>query len=280
MLARIILRFILAFLILICLSAVCLYYSQSFFIEIEYRRNFAEVLLISIVVITGTLLAYRILQRRIAFKSLVVQGFVCVLIDFSIVALITVSTVGFYISKELLWHVIGVSTFCFFIPFAFNVVDMKLRLPAKEMILDKKHTVQRVVAVTTFKKITAILLTIFILAIVSGNLLRFYASIFFERSYLAPFYESFILSLAFITATFILHFLIFYIYLRKYIDIYLQGLGCVLLELLLILVLMLPAFGIIFSSLLMHFCCIASVCYFMPFTYSAFKKALGVTTNK
>ena len=124
------------------------------------------------------------------------------------------------------------------------------------------------------KNIISFLSTIIILTLISGCAVSIYTNWFYDPLYRDTLLNYFFIAFIFVTVVFLAQHLVFKIYFKnKIVSTFLQGLTCTFIEILLIFLVTLPVFGIEPRSLLLHFWCIASVCFFIPFLYNAIKVA-------
>ncbi|MEO6630353.1 MAG: hypothetical protein ABIN13_01485 [Mucilaginibacter sp.] len=129
MLLKKIVAFIVLVLVLAALSAIDLYYSNNLFIDPLNKKGFTDVLVISFTIIPLTSIIYLILQKKLKYWSYLQQGFTCILINLLLLFIITLPLVGFITGKDLLWHLMGVTIFCFSIPYAYNIIKKLLDMP-------------------------------------------------------------------------------------------------------------------------------------------------------
>jgi predicted neutral ceramidase superfamily lipid hydrolase len=120
--------FILLIALLIILSGITLYFSHFTFKQQLYRKPFsAPFTLIPLLNITIVSFLY-LLVVRVFFKgttkNLFIRGILCIILDIALVLLIILPTVGFDLDG-FLWHLIGVGSFCFFVPYIYNFAEKK-----------------------------------------------------------------------------------------------------------------------------------------------------------
>ena len=132
MLIKKITTFILTVLVLATLSTIDLYYIQNSFTEVLYRKDLIDISGVPLIIIIPTSIIYLTLFKRLKYLSLLQQGFICILINLSLLFIITLPTVGFIGVKILLWHLIGISIFCFCIPLTYSAFKKVLNIPIDE----------------------------------------------------------------------------------------------------------------------------------------------------
>jgi hypothetical protein len=130
-----------------------------------------------------------------------------------------------------------------------------------------------------FKNFVSVLLTILFLTLISGSVISCFNILFYDPIYLNTL-NHYLIALMCITAVFFVKLMIFKVFLEyRSVSLFFEGLICLFLEVLLVLLVTLPVVGVQLKSLLFHFCFIGSICFFIPYAHKAIKRLLDMAVN-
>ena len=122
------------------------------------------------------------------------------------------------------------------------------------------------------QKVTSFLLTVAILSLCSGLSLYFGASFFIDKLYEQTLLDEFLIATMFISFTGLLYLFVRYFFKSKIKSLLISGMICSFIDILLFLLIISVFFEM--NRFLMHFICVSTYCFFIPYTYFKFKSII------